>query len=84
MRLKEKFTGEFAKVGERSSKPRKKDGIVMTEVIYHPVINGEPTWWVFNPGSGRPLFRKTWVAKLGDKVSGEHQTRKDAIREISE
>ena len=84
MRLKEKFKGEFAKTGESHSKPRKKDGIVMIEVWYYPVINGEPQRRVFNPGSGRPLIQKTWIAKLGDKVSGEHQTRTAAIREISE
>lgn len=81
MRLREKFNGDWKLTCE--TKKTRKDGIETVEKIYHPVIDGKVESWAFNPGSGRQLYRKTWIAKKGDKISGEHSTRKQAIAEIS-
>lgn len=83
IRLKKKFDGTWAKGVEVNNAARKKDGIVITEISYFPVITGEPQRQpVFNPSAVRPLRRKRWVARLGDVVSSEHRTRKAAIDEI--
>lgn len=84
MRLKNKFDGTWGKYWEVERAPRKKDGVVITEITYFPVINGElKREPIFNPRSHRPLRRKRWIARLGDVVSSEHETRKAAIDEIA-